>query len=130
MLKSWLNILLKSHNNAAHFKWDYSTAISNFVSLQLLHYSLQIFPGKMKLFWLHVQGVAYIKCNLFNKMPQTIAPCTKTYIVLRWEVVMHEQRQLLLKVKWLQKLKYILFCWCGICHLSNDVTGNNSHKWQ
>ena len=32
----------------------------------------------MGLFWLHVQGAAYIKCNFFNKITQTTAPCTKT----------------------------------------------------
>jgi hypothetical protein len=29
--------------------------------------------------------IAFIKCNLFNKMPQNIAPCTKKYVVLRRE---------------------------------------------
>lgn len=51
MLKSLLNILLWSHNNAAHFKWGYIIAIWNFVSLQLSDFSLQIFPGKMGLFF-------------------------------------------------------------------------------
>lgn len=128
MLKSLLNILLQSHNNKAHCNWDYITAVSNFVSLQLSHYSLHIFPGKMRLNGLHVQAVAYIKCNLFSKMPQTIAPCIKTYIMLSWEGVMHEQWQLLLKVNSLQKMKYILLCWCWICHPSIDVTSKNSHK--
>jgi len=82
----------------------------------LFHCSSQIivfrfFQERWDCFWLQVQGAAYIQCSLFNKMPQTSAPFTKTHIVLRWKVVMHEQRQLLIKVKRMQKLKYILFCW-------------------